>query len=92
MRAPVKVRVLVWHVSHGAVVTRCEDDLPVAVRPLWHEAQLVTMPVWSMLAPVKVRVLVWQLSHGAVVAICEEDLPVAVWPLWQDAQAPVMPV
>ena len=92
MRAPLKVVVLRWQVSHGAFVTMWFAGLPVAVWPLWQDAQPEVIPVWSMRAPPKVVVLRWQVSHGAVVTIWFDGLPVAVWPLWQDAQPDVMPV
>ena len=67
-------------------------DLPVAVWPLWQEAQPETMPVWLKVAPANDTVLRWQVSHGWVVTIWFADLPVAVWPLWQEAQPETMPV
>jgi hypothetical protein len=32
--------VLLWQVSHAALVATCVDGLPVAVVPLWQLAQL----------------------------------------------------
>jgi hypothetical protein len=55
--------------------------LPVAVLPLWQEAQLAVMPVWSMRAPANDTVLLWQVSHGADVTMWVVGLPVAVLPL-----------
>src|SRR5581483_6772201 len=69
MRAPPNVVVLRWQVSHGAVVAMWLAGLPVAVVPLWQEAQLLVMPLWSMRAPENVNVLLWQVSHGAVVTM-----------------------
>ncbi len=48
MRPPSNVVVDLWQVSHGAVVTMWFAGLPVAVWPLWQEAQPDVMPVWSM--------------------------------------------
>ena len=45
MRAPENVAVERWQVSQGAVVTMWFDGLPVAVRPLWQEAQFAVIPV-----------------------------------------------
>ena len=66
-------------------------DLPLAVVPLWQEAQPVVMPAWLILAPVNVVVLVWQVSQAACVTMWVFDLPLAVVPLWQEAQPVVMP-
>jgi hypothetical protein len=38
MRAPAKVTVLLWQVSHGAVVAMWVGGLPAAVTPLWQLA------------------------------------------------------
>jgi hypothetical protein len=89
--APLNVVVLVWQVSHAALVTMCVFDWPLAVVPLWQDAQPVVMPAWLILAPVKVVVLVWQVSHAALVTMCVFDWPLAVAPLWQVAQLPVTP-
>ncbi len=45
MRAPANVDVLRWQFSHGMVVGTWLAGLPVAVVPLWQEAQLLVMPV-----------------------------------------------
>ena len=83
---------LLWQVSQAAVVTMCVAGLPLAVVPLWQEAQPVTMPVWTNVAPANVTVLLWQVSQAAVVTTCVVGLPLAVVPLWQVAQPETMPV
>jgi len=57
MRAPEKVAVLLWQVSHGAVVAMCLAGFPSAVAPLWQVAQPLTIPAWFIRAPAKVTVL-----------------------------------
>jgi hypothetical protein len=91
MRAPANVTVLLWQVSHGAVVGMCFGGLAIAVTPLWHETQLPMIPLWFMRAPAKVTVLLWQVSHGALVMRCLTGLPGALTPLWQVAHPLVMP-
>ena len=46
MRAPAKVTVLLWHVSHGALVGMWFAGLPRAVVPLWQLAQFPVIPAW----------------------------------------------
>src|SRR5260370_37116616 len=46
MRAPANVTVLLWQVSHGALVTTWFARLPVAATPLWQVAQPVMRPAW----------------------------------------------
>ena len=65
--------------------------LPIAVVPLWHDAQPDVMPACEKDAPENVTVLLWQLSHADDVATCPGGLPIAVVPLWHDAQPDVMP-
>jgi hypothetical protein len=43
--APAKLAVLLWQVSHDAVVGRCFAGFPLAVLPLWQLAQSDTIPV-----------------------------------------------
>tara|TARA_R110002020_G_scaffold309301_1_gene525078 strand:+ start:228177 stop:228458 length:282 start_codon:yes stop_codon:yes gene_type:complete len=62
--------------------------LPVAVDPLWQDAQEPVTKAWSKRTFAHEDVT-WQLSHADVVAMCPAGLPVAVEPLWQDAQEPV---
>ena len=79
---------VLWQVSHAAVVGRCVVGLPVAVVPLWQVAQVPgATPVWLKVAGVQALVL-WQVSHDAVVGMWVVGLPVAVVPLWQVAQVP----
>jgi hypothetical protein len=61
--------------------------VPVAVVPLWHDAQLPVMPVWLNAAGVHARVE-WQALHSCVVGIWLVGLPVAATPLWQLVQVP----
>jgi hypothetical protein len=51
-------------------------DLPVAVLPLWQEAQLPLTPAWSKLAPAHV-VVVWQSSHCCDDTTWLGDFPLA---------------
>jgi hypothetical protein len=70
----------------------CVADLPGAVLPLWHVAQVpATTPVWLNLAPTKVRV-VWHVSQLNWVGTCWTvltTLPRAKieLPRWQLAQS-----
>ena len=57
MRAPAKVTVLLWQVSHGAAVGICLGGFAVAVTPLWQAMQLLMIPVWFIRAPAKLTVL-----------------------------------
>jgi hypothetical protein len=66
--------------------------LPVAVLPLWQEAQFVTPAGCTNVAPANETVLLWQVSQGAEVAMWVVGLPVAVVPLWQETQLAVIPV
>ncbi len=66
--APVKVSVLLWHVSQVCEVGMWFAGLPFAVVPLWQVAQPDVMPVWLNVAPAKLTVLLWHVSHAAVVA------------------------
>jgi hypothetical protein len=43
--APAKETVDLWQVSHGCVVATCPEGLPIAVVPLWQEAQFPVMPL-----------------------------------------------
>jgi hypothetical protein len=67
-------------------------DLPVALLPLWHCAQLVAAlkPLWSTLAPAQVLVDLWQLSQLPVTVAWTAlgGLPAAPAkaPEWQVAQ------
>jgi len=44
IRAPANVIVLLWQVSHGALVGMWLGGLPTAVTPLWQAAQPLVMP------------------------------------------------
>ncbi|MFH1819751.1 MAG: hypothetical protein ABIK08_08865 [Pseudomonadota bacterium] len=60
--AGVQVLVL-WQVSHDAVVGMWAEGLPAAVVPLWQVEQVPgAMPVWLKVAGVQALVL-WQVSH-----------------------------
>jgi hypothetical protein len=60
---------VLWQVSHEAVVATWFADLPVALEPLWQVAQLpgVTV-VWLKFAGRQTLVL-WQVSQDAVVTM-----------------------
>ena len=79
---------VVWHASQALVVVMCVAVLPVAVVPLWQEAQVPVTFAWLKLAGVQALV-VWQSEHCAVVAMWLLGLPAALVPLWQDEQVPV---
>ena len=55
--APANDTVLRWQVSQGWFVGKWFAGLPVAVWPLWQEAQPEMMPVWLKVAPAKLTVL-----------------------------------
>jgi len=64
---------------------------------LWHEAQLLTMPVWLKPAPKNEVVEEWQVSHPALVSTCVAGLnngvtPAKDAPLWQLAHPFATPV
>ena len=68
--APENVTVLLRQVSHAD--ERHDTPLcgsPIAVVPLWHDAQPDVMPACSKRAAAKVTVFVWHVSHGADVAM-----------------------
>ena len=80
-----------WQVSQGSDVGMCVvADLPLAVEPLWHEAQPEVTAGWTNVAPRNVVVDLWHVSHGDEVTTCFVDLPLAPEavnvPLWQVAQ------
>lgn len=99
---PPGVVVLVWQVSHAALVGIWAAGLLItpAYWPLWQLAQLFVMPVWLMFQvanPPGVTVLVWQVSQ--VSAAGGEGMwaaglvtTPAYWPPWQLAQLERMPV
>jgi hypothetical protein len=59
--------VVLWQLSHDAVVGTCLADLPVAVLPLWQVEQVPgATPLWLNVAG-NHAVVLWQLSHEAVV-------------------------
>jgi hypothetical protein len=91
IRAPAKVTVLLWHASHGALVTMWFAGFPVALPP-WQVAQRTMSPAWFIRAPAKVAVLLWQVSHGELVATWACGLPGAPSPLWQAAQLLMIPL
>ncbi|MDD1632869.1 MAG: hypothetical protein LUP91_11785, partial [Methylococcaceae bacterium] len=77
-----------WQASHEAVVETWLEFLPLAVVPLWQEAQVPGATLlWLIVAGVQ-PVVRWQASHEAVVTVWFEFLPLAVVPLWQEAQVP----
>ena len=45
-------------------------DVPVAVVPLWQDAQLPVMPVWLKPAGFQASVE-WQVLHSCVVTTCD---------------------
>jgi hypothetical protein len=65
--------------------------LPVAVVPLWHDAQLPLTWVWSTRMTGRQFVVEWQPSHVMVDWMCVVLLPVAFTPSWQPAQPAVTP-
>ena len=69
-----------WHASQVFEVERCVAVLPVAVEPLWHEAQFPVTPEWSKRTPVKLVVL-WQSPQAFEDGMCPDGLPVADLPL-----------
>src|ERR1700704_5332245 len=46
MRAPANAAVLLWQVSHGALVAICVGGLPSAALPLWQPVQPPLLPAW----------------------------------------------
>ena len=59
---------LVWQLSHDALVLMCPAGLPSACVPLWQVAQdPVATPAWLNAAPAKLVVLKWQDSQPALV-------------------------
>jgi hypothetical protein len=54
--------------------------LPVAVVPLWHDAQLPLTWVWSTRMTGRQFVVEWQPSHVKVDWMCVVLLPVAFTP------------
>ena len=66
--------VLVWQVSHGAVVGMCVVGLPSAWVPLWQLAHPDVIPVWSNVAFLNDVVLLWQFSHGSDVGMWLDGL------------------
>ena len=67
--APSQVAVDLWQVSQAAVVCTWPVGLPVAIVPLWQDAQAPTTWLWSTFAPVQTTVEVWQFSHKLLVAM-----------------------
>jgi hypothetical protein len=65
---------------------------PVAVVPLWHDAQVPLTWVWSTRVTGLHVATEWHLSHVLLVVMCVALLPVAVVPLWQLMQFVVIPV
>ena len=74
----------------------CDGDLPVAVDPLWHDAQSVEAlnPLWSTLAEDQLLVLLWQLSQLPLTPawIAFDGLPAAGGkpPVWHVAHCEAM--
>ena len=67
-------------------------DLPVAIVPLWQEAQVPVTWVWSSGKIAGFHVLVvWQDWQLTVEVMCVGVLPVAIVPLWQLTHPEVMP-
>ncbi|MBI1399442.1 MAG: hypothetical protein GC148_04835 [Hyphomonas sp.] len=57
---------MTWQLSHAADVAICVAGLPVAVDPLWQDAQLPVTVEWSNRADDHVEVT-WQSSQAACV-------------------------
>lgn len=82
---PPGVVVLVWQVSHAAVVEICCAGLPSTTvfldptdDPLWQLAHPVEIPAWLIVQfakPPGVEVSVWQDSHAAAVKMWFDGLP-----------------
>ena len=83
---------VVWHVSHDWVVGIWFVPLPVAIVPLWQEAQVPLTCVWSTLVAGFHAATAWHDSQRLLLVMCVAFLPVACVPLWQLAQFVVMPV
>ena len=88
--------VLVWQVSHGALVTMCVADLVFtsANWPPWHVVQPVVMPAWFMTEPANEVAILWQVSHDACVGIWPVvgfAFTSANWAPWHVEQPAVMP-
>jgi hypothetical protein len=64
---------------------------PVAVVPLWQDAQLPLTWVWSTRTTGRHVVVEWQVSQLAVDWICDALFPVALAPSWQAAHPVVTP-
>ena len=56
------------------------EFLPVALVPLWHDAQPELIPLWLNVAGVQAVVL-WQSLHSPLVAMWVAGLPLALVPL-----------
>ena len=68
------------------MVTKWLVGLPLALVPLWQEAQVpATTPVWLKVAGSQ-AVVRWQVSQEAEVTTWFVVLPFALVPLWQEAQ------
>ena len=80
--------VVEWQSSQALFVAIWVAFLPVALVPLWHDAQLPVTPLWLNVAGVQAVVL-WQSLHSPLVAMCVAGLPLALVPLWQLEQVPV---
>jgi hypothetical protein len=86
-----QVTVLVWQVSHCAVVGTWAADLPDAILPSWQVEHRLTVEASCAIALVGVHTpTVWQTSQLAVVARCEGGLPGAWLLLWHLAHCPFM--
>jgi len=95
--APANDVVLVWQVSHAAVVVMCVVDFVFtsANWPPWQVAQPTVMPVWFIVHAVNAVVFVWQDSQANDVGIWPVagfGFTSANWPPWQVAQPVVIPV
>jgi hypothetical protein len=75
-------------VLQSAVVWMWRGVLPLALLPLWHDAQLPVTPLWSKRAESQFRDE-WQLAQSWVVAMWVVGFPAACNPLWHEAHVPV---
>ena len=80
-----------WQASQVSVVGMCVGVLPVAVVPLWHPEQPLTMPVWLKLA-LKFEVFnvanTWAAtSNSSYQAFQEKGMVISPTPLYGQASA-----
>lgn len=83
-----KLLVLVWQVSHWAVVGMWVRSLPVAVVPSWQVEQRPAVDAsWVNLAGFQSSV-VWHESQDSLVAMWFFGFPVALLPSWHVVHVP----